>query len=88
MAFVGQQFGHVGPLMRLSDQQCTQTLKNVQLFSLKKIPMRDFSPRDVGYTEASDVTVDVTSWALRENDVIDNRKVAVSITGQAVWADF
>ncbi|WP_261101838.1 hypothetical protein [Serratia entomophila] len=43
--------------------------------------MSDFSPQDVGYTEAGNVTADVTAWALRENDVIDNRKVAVSITG-------
>ncbi|MBI6152400.1 hypothetical protein JEP92_10030 [Serratia surfactantfaciens] len=41
-----------------------------------------------GYTEASEVTADVTAWAQRENDVIDDRKVAVPITREAVWADF
>ncbi|CAE1143138.1 protein of unknown function [Serratia sp. Tan611] len=33
----------------------------------------------------NNVTADVTVWALKENYVTENRKVAVSITRQAVW---
>ncbi|WP_171971290.1 hypothetical protein [Serratia marcescens] len=54
----------------------------------RKITVQDFRLRDVGYTEASEVTADVTAWTLRENDVIDDRKVAVSTTREAVRADF
>ncbi|WP_261464947.1 hypothetical protein [Serratia marcescens] len=54
----------------------------------RKIAGQDFRLRDVGYTEASEVTADVTAWALRENDVIDDRKVAVSTPREAVRADF
>ncbi|EQA5358598.1 hypothetical protein [Serratia marcescens] len=56
--------------------------------SERKIAGQDFRLRDVGYTEASEVTADVTAWALRENDVIDDRKVAVSTPREAVRADF
>ncbi|BFO08557.1 hypothetical protein GGER_10670 [Serratia rubidaea] len=33
----------------------------------------------------NNVTADVTVWALKENYDTENRKVAVSITRQAVW---
>ncbi|MGP1144698.1 hypothetical protein ACJ8J8_23255 [Serratia sp. CY48663] len=56
--------------------------------SERKIAGQDFRLRDVGYTEASEVTADVTAWTLRENDVIDDRKVAVSTPREAVRADF
>ncbi|VXC49370.1 hypothetical protein YERSI8AC_100038 [Enterobacterales bacterium 8AC] len=50
---------------------------------LSKTPATHLGWQDVGYTGESGVT----HWALRENDVIENRQLAVSTSWQAVRTD-